>query len=132
MFCRETCEVTLERDHTAQKLGGPGKYVEIDESKIGKRKYYRGHHVEGQWVFGGIERDSRKCFIIAVEDRSEATLLPLIEKYIEKGTTIISDCWKGYINLRKHGYEHITVNHSKEFVNSEGFHTNKMKDTGDK
>lgn len=37
------------------KLGGPGKTVQIDESKIGKRKYHRGHHVEGQWVFGGIE-----------------------------------------------------------------------------
>ena len=32
------------------KLGGPGKTVQIDESKIGKRKYHRGHHVEGQWV----------------------------------------------------------------------------------
>ena len=37
------------------KLGGGGKIVEIDESKIGKRKYHRGHVVAGQWVFGGIE-----------------------------------------------------------------------------
>lgn len=34
------------------KLGGKGKVVQIDESKFGKRKYHRGHHVEGQWVFG--------------------------------------------------------------------------------
>ncbi|KAI8324220.1 hypothetical protein EDC96DRAFT_472552, partial [Choanephora cucurbitarum] len=26
--------------------------VEIDESKFGKRKYFRGHHVEGVWVVG--------------------------------------------------------------------------------
>ena len=37
-----------------EKIGGPGKFVQIDESKIVKRKYYRGHVVEGQWVFGKI------------------------------------------------------------------------------
>ena len=51
---------------------------------------------------------------------TEATLLPIIEKFIEKGTTIISDCWKAYCNLEKHGYKHVTVNHSKEFVSMNG------------
>lgn len=27
--------------------------------------------MEGQWVFGGIEEDSKKCFIVTVEDRGE-------------------------------------------------------------
>ena len=45
MFCRELCEVTLFENR--EKLGGPGKVVQIDESKIGKRKYHRGHVVEG-------------------------------------------------------------------------------------
>ena len=66
MFCRELREVVLFKKR--EKLGGPGKIVEIDESKIGKRKYHRGHVVEGQWVVGGIEVDSRKCFIVTVED----------------------------------------------------------------
>ena len=90
------------------------------------RKYHRGHVVEGQWVFGGIEEDSRKCFIAAVEDRKEETLPNLIKEWIEPGTTI-SDCWKGYVNLSKHGYMYIhkTVNQSVEFVNEEGFQTNK-------
>jgi hypothetical protein len=30
--------------------------VEVDESKFGKRKYHRGHRVEGVWVIGGVER----------------------------------------------------------------------------
>ena len=30
------------------KIGGENKRVQIDESKIGKRKYHRGHRIEGQ------------------------------------------------------------------------------------
>ena len=36
-------------------IGGEGIIVEIDESKFGKRKYHRGHQVEGVWVIGGVE-----------------------------------------------------------------------------
>ena len=101
--------------------------MQIDESKFGKRKYHRGHHVEGQWIFGGIEEDSRRCFLVAVERRDEATLLPIIQKWIEAGTIIVSDCWKAYCNLEKHGYIHRTVNHSKGFVNENGDNTNKIE-----
>ena len=124
-FCREVCEITMF--DSSQKIGGEGTIVQIDESKFGKRKYHRGHHVEGQWVFGGIEQESRKCFMVAVDKRDEATLLPLIESWIEPGTVILSDCWKAYCNLEKHGYTHRTVNHSQEFVNEEGDSTNKTE-----
>lgn len=77
-----------------EKIGGPGKTVEIDESKFGRRKYHRGHRVEGQWVFGGIERESGRCFLVPVEDRSAETLVGVIKEWILPGTTIISDCWK--------------------------------------
>ena len=63
-FCHEVCEITLLEN--GEKLGRNGKLVQIDESKFGKRKYHGGHHVEGQWVFGRIEEDSRKCFLVAV------------------------------------------------------------------
>ena len=39
----------------------------------------------------------------------------------------MSDCLKSYSNLKKNGYIHQTVNHSKEFVNKDGFSTNKME-----
>ena len=64
----------------------------------------------------------------AVDKRDEATLLPLIKRWIEPGTIIISDCWKAYCSLEKHGYTHRTVNHSQEFVNEQGDSTNKMED----
>jgi len=105
--------------------------VEIDESKFGKRKYHRGHHVEGAWVFGGFERGSGKVFMVVVENRTTETLLQCIEKYIEKGSTIYSDCWKAYNGLKNHPhYEHLKVNHSMHFKDPEtGVHTNSIEAT---
>jgi hypothetical protein len=51
----------------------------------------RGHHIDGQSVFGGIERDRSKMFLVAFEDRGSGTLIPIIRKWILPGTTIISD-----------------------------------------
>ena len=78
---------------TGQQIRGNGVEVEIDESKFGKRKYYRGHRVEGQWVFGGCERyNKKKVFMIPVKDRKQNTLIPLIMKWKKTGTIIHSDC----------------------------------------
>ena len=43
--------------------------MEIDESKFGRRKFYRGHKVDGCWVFGVIEQESGKVFMEVVEKR---------------------------------------------------------------
>ena len=51
-FCREVCEeVIVEK---SEPIGGKNVRVQIDESKRGKRKYHRGHLVEGQWVVSGL------------------------------------------------------------------------------
>ena len=62
-----------------------------------------------------------------MEDKSENTLLQVIKDWIEPGTTIVSDCWKTYVNLEKHEYIHSTVNDSVEFGNDEGFHSKKIE-----
>lgn len=117
-FCREICtEIVLNR--STEKIGGINKIVEIDEAKFGKRKYNRGKHVEGQWVFGGVERGTNKCFLIAVNNRSANTLIPIIKEFIQPGTTIYSDCWKAYDQLGQENYEHLTVNHSLTFKDPE-------------
>jgi hypothetical protein len=46
MFCRETMLVFLES--CSVKLCGPNKIVEIDENKLGRLKYHRGHPIKGQ------------------------------------------------------------------------------------
>jgi transposase-like protein len=58
--------------------------------------------------------------LIAVPDRTEATLMACIEQKIAPGTTILSDCWSGYNALAAHpDYEHWKVNHSLNFLNPE-------------
>ena len=59
-------------------VGGEGKTVQIDESKIGKRKYHCGHMAEGQWVFSAIKEDSCKCSIVTMDNRKEETVTPVI------------------------------------------------------
>ena len=81
------------------------------------------------WVFGGIEQESKKCFFEIVEDRSAATLIPIIKRYVKPGSVILSDCWKAYSSL-KEGYTHLTVNHSVTFKNKEtGACTNLIEST---
>ena len=71
------------------------------------------------WVFGGVERRTRRCFFEIVADRREATLLEIIKRHIRPGTTIVSDMHRSYFNLGHHGFNHLTVNHSLNFVDQE-------------
>jgi len=128
MFCRETMLVFMAG--YSEKLGGPNKIVEVDESKFGRRKYHRGHLVKDHWVFGGIERESGRTFLVPVPDRTTDTLVAIIRDWIEPGTTVISDCWFVYRNLESQGFTHRTVYHSIHFVDPDtGAHTNTIEST---
>lgn len=127
-FCREVFMHDVTR--FSGKLGGPGTIVEIDEAKFGKRKYNVGRVIEGQWVFGGVQRNSNKSFFVPVERRDAATLLTIIKEWILPETTIISDCWRAYNCLENEGFIHLSVNHSQNFVNRvTGAHTNNIERT---
>ena len=82
-FIREVCINHLFKS-SAEKLGGRGKIVEIDEAKFGRRKYNRGRIVEGQWVFGGIERGTGKSFFVPVDTRDADTLLRICLLYTSR------------------------------------------------
>ena len=111
----------------AKPLGGPGKIVEIDEAKFGKRKYNKGAYREGMWILGGVDRETGECFLVPCpgNSRSGPTLVPIIQRWILPGTTVYSDCWGAYTTLMSQGYVHGTVNHEVCFVDPlTGVHTN--------
>lgn len=111
-------------------IGGPGIIVEVDETKLGKRKYHRGHRVEGVWVLAGIERTPEKrIFLVELPDRSKNTIKRLMEIYIAPGSIINTDCWKSYDGACDElNFQHFTVNHSIGFINTaDGTHTNTVE-----
>lgn len=65
----------------------------MDETKIAKRKYNKGHRVEGAWVIWGIERsilknnaknENKKIFLCPIEERNANNIDKIIKKYVKK------------------------------------------------
>ena len=75
-FCREACLETIARE-TPKLLVGLGLTVEVDESKFGKKKYNKGRLVEGQWVIGGICRETGDVFLAVCPETVSYTHLTL-------------------------------------------------------
>ncbi len=127
-YVRQLCADNVEMCRV--QIGGEGIIVEIDETKMGKRKYNRGHRVEGVWVVAGIERtNEKKVFAVKVPDRTAATLKDVIATYVKPGSIIYTDCWTAYNSAcGELGLEHSTVNHSENFVDPiTGTHTNTIE-----
>jgi transposase len=112
--------------------------VEIDETYLGgawknKRKVIRdtgtqrGRGTSKQPVFGILCRNGQVWAEI-VENVDEATLLPLITKKVEQGSTICSDTWKAYTGIAAKGYVHRLVNHGEgNYSDGKGNHINGME-----
>lgn len=131
-YCREVCMISMETKYTNRgKIGGPGHVVQIDECKIGRRKFHRGRVVEGNWVLGMIDvvTNEVRMTICPGNNRDAATLYGLIEQHVELGSTIHTDCWRGYNGLLGGGFAaHLTVNHSVNFVDPvTNVHTNNIE-----
>lgn len=110
----------------SEKLGGynddgTSKIVEIDESYFFKRKYNRGRLTNGQWYVGGVERGSKKTFLIPVSNRNQLTMRTIIQENVLPGTIIVTDQWRAYSAALRDDetYEHRPVNHSINFVDPE-------------
>ena len=114
---------------TLDKIGGKDVIVEIDESKFGKRKFNRGHHVEGVWVLGCVERTIKKRIILKKTDKRDFNdINNFMKTFIEKESIIYSDGWRGYNQTKINFKEHLTVNHSIGFINKDNnCHTNTIE-----
>ena len=105
--------------------------IELDETYIGghkpRVKGFTGRGAKGKTVvFGMVQRDGvlRAGPVPNVKRR---TLEPLIAKNIQRGSTIYTDEFSTYANLRKFGYRHQKVSHSaKEYVRGD-VHVNTLE-----
>lgn len=127
-FIRQLCADNVDFEDV--KIGGPGVIVEVDETKLGKRKYHRGHRVDGVWVMAGVERSTeKKVFLMEVEDRKIETIVKVLETHILPGSILFTDGWKAYSKAAKIlGFEHHIVKHNLHFNDPiTGVHTNTVE-----
>lgn len=91
-YLREVCAYAVELQST-NKIGGENLVVEVDESVFSKRKNHGGHTFPQQCVLGGICRETNRCFLVQVPDRSLKTITAVISKHIAEGSIISLDSW---------------------------------------
>ena len=84
---------------------------EIDESILLNVKKDQ-DIIETQWIFGILERETGKCFLKRIHDRSAAVLIPLVMEHVPPGSIVITDSLTSYNQLSEY-YFYYTVNHSK-------------------
>ena len=89
-YCREVCVLSMEHKYANRgKIGGPNHIVQVDECKIGRRKYHRGRVVEGNWILGMIDINTNEVrMAICPNNRRDAqTLYDLISEHVELTST---------------------------------------------
>lgn len=52
-------------------------------------------------MFGSIYHKTKEYFIVGVPNKSEKTLIPIINQYIIHGSIAFSDSWKSNANLQQ-------------------------------
>lgn len=104
-----------------QKLGGPGKLVEVDEVLL-RHVWAKGDQQHQATIVMGMACGGMVLSGI-IADRKRQSLHSNILKYVEKGSTIVTDDWAAYRGLEQLGFKHVSVNHSRGFFNERGFST---------
>lgn len=102
--------------------------VEMDESMVGgkTRSGKRGWGSENKTVIFGMYQRNGNLRIMPVENRERATLYPIIQKSVKKGSTIYTDDYRVYKTFGRY-YKHASVNHSiGEYVKGD-VHTNSIE-----
>jgi transposase-like protein len=112
--------------------------VEVDETYVGgkwrnrrknarRKATKRGRGTEKQPVFGILCRDGQ-VWAEVVNGVNAKDLQPIIEERVRRGSTVVSDGWKGYTGIATKGYVHRLVDHGKgEYSDRKGGHINGLE-----
>jgi hypothetical protein len=113
------------------KIGGFSETVEIDETKIYTRKYMVGRILKKQsiWILGCVCRETKECAFLVTRRRNREVINNFVLNNINLNTRIISDCWRGYTDINSLGFNHVTINHTENFVDpfDNDIHTNTIE-----
>jgi len=93
--------------------------VEVDETYIGGKKHGKqGRGAAGKSLVLVAVEDKGKHFgrirLSRVADASAESLIPAVQKSVEKGSLVRTDGWSSYKQLSSKGYKHSAVRNSTD------------------
>jgi len=146
-YYRHYRELIMERTSKAPRFAGE---VEMDQAFFGRGAKARTRERKaidsgyGDWrpprglrrkiarrkkmnvmVFGIIRREG-DVYTKIIEKANRDTLFPIIHLVVDPGTTIYTDQWAGFNELKISGYVHKAVNHSVRRRTVDGVHTHNI------
>lgn len=89
-----------------------------------KAKLARGEHKV--MVFGILQRGG-VVYTHLIKKADKRTLMPIIRMVVEGDSTIYTDQWRGFADLKLDGYTHHSINHSEEYKDAKGRHANTIE-----
>jgi transposase-like protein len=94
-------------------VGGKNKNRHADK----KHQHSQGRSGKGKTMVFGARGLNSQVKAQVVPDADRATLFPIIDKWIDKGSIMVSDEWGGYHTLHEN-YFHVKVNHAEgQYIN---------------
>lgn len=105
------------RNGNLPTIGVDGCYVEMDETHLVSRRDIRGRIMPGEryWLLGVICRETKQQMIKLVRNRNRHVINEFMQ-YVNPRSHVITDEWRGYVDLRANGFAHTTINHSQFWV----------------
>lgn len=109
-LCFGVSQFWFESQIPVTPIGGPGAVMEVDICQFDDLTEIEGWR---QTVLGAYERQTKKLFFVVVED-IENRLIPVIQRYIQKGSVLYTTDDSAFLPLSEHGYEHHVANSSAD------------------
>lgn len=103
-------------------------HVEVDETYVGGRRPGKtGRGAKGKVAVLGMVERGGDVIARVVPDASGTSLVPPVVANVEQKTTVSTDEWPAYKHLGKIGFNHSTVNHSRDEWVRGDTHTNTVE-----
>lgn len=112
-----------------EPMGGFGRFVEVDETFIGRdksKKKKRGHAHKFK-VLSLVDRKTGEARSMVIKNTTAATIVPILKANIDKETSVMTDEAAQYKRLRKHFIDHDHVTHGAGEYGRGEVHTNTIE-----